>query len=86
MPESQDFGYDSYFSLDMTDKIVLVLRYVPEDASQDTKGVLARYSGLRYKALNARERGAKGLLVVTGPRSPNAGVLAALSFDRELYV
>jgi hypothetical protein len=81
VPESQDFGYDSYFGLDVTDKIVLVLRYFPEDASQEVKSILARYSGLRYKALNARERGAKGLLVVSGPRSPNAGALVALSFD-----
>ena len=81
VPESQDFGYDSYFGLDVEDKIVLVLRYFPEDASADVKSVLARYSGLRYKALNARERGAKGLLLVTGPRSPNAGELAALTFD-----
>ena len=82
VPESQDFGYDSYFGLDVEDKFVLVLRYFPEDASPEVKTVLARYSGLRYKALNARERGAKGLLVVTGPRSPNAGDLAALNFDR----
>ena len=27
VPESQDFGYDSYFGLDVEDKIVLVLRY-----------------------------------------------------------
>ena len=81
VPESQDFGYDSYFGLDVADKIVLVLRYFPEDASADVRSVLARYSGLRYKALNARERGAKGLLLVTGPRSPNAGELAALTFD-----
>jgi hypothetical protein len=81
IPESQDFGYDSYFGLDVEDKIVLVLRYFPEDASPEVKSVLARYSGLRYKALNARERGAKGLLVVTGPSSPNAGELAGLSFD-----
>lgn len=81
VPESQDFGYDSYFGLDVEDKIVLVLRYFPEDASTEVKSILARYSGLRYKALNARERGAKGLLVVTGPRSPNAGALAGLSFD-----
>ena len=81
VPESQDFGYDSYFGLDVEDKIVLVLRYFPEDASADVRSVLARYSGLRYKALNARERGAKGLLLVTGPRSPNAGELAALTFD-----
>ena len=81
VPESQDFGYDSYFGLDVEDKIVLVLRYFPEDASADVRSVLARYSGLRYKALNARERGAKGLLLVTGPRSPNAGELAPLRFD-----
>ena len=81
VPESQDFGYDSYFGLDVEDKFVLVLRYFPEDASAEVKTVLARYSGLRYKALNARERGAKGLLVVTGPRSPNAGELAPLNFD-----
>lgn len=81
VPESQDFGYDSYFGLDVEDKIVLVLRYFPEDTSADVKTILARYSGLRYKALNARERGAKGLLIVTGPRSPNAGELAALTFD-----
>lgn len=81
VPESQDFGYDSYFGLDVEDKIVLVLRYFPEDASPEVKSVLARYSGLRYKALNARERGAKGLLVVTGPNSPNAGELTGLTFD-----
>lgn len=81
VPESQDFGYDSYYGLDVEGKIVLVFRYFPEDASADVKNVLARYSGLRYKALNARERGAKGLLVVTGPRSPNAGELAALTGD-----
>ena len=57
----------------MKDKIVLVLRYFPEDADQKTKAVLARYSDLRYKALAARQRGAKAMLVVTGPSSPNAG-------------
>ena len=32
----------------------------------------------------ARQRGAKALLVVTGPRSPNAGELAPMSFDTAL--
>jgi hypothetical protein len=81
VPESQGFGYDSYFGLDVKDKIVLVLRYFPEDASAETKAILARYSGLRFKAMNARERGARGMLVVTGPRSPNAGELVPMSFD-----
>jgi len=81
VPESGDVGYDSYATLDVTDKIVLVLRYVPEDADQDIKSVLNRYAGLRYKAMAARERGAKALLVVTGPRSPNAGETVPMTFD-----
>jgi len=81
VPESQGFGYDSYHGLDVQDRIVLVLRYFPEDASPETKSILARYSGLRYKAMGARERGARGLVVVSGPRSPNAGELVRLSFD-----
>jgi Peptidase family M28/PDZ domain len=81
VPEGQSFGYDSYQGLDVRDKIVLVLRYFPEDASTDEKSVLAHYSGLRFKAMNARERGARGMLLATGPRSPNAGELVAMSFD-----
>ena len=57
VPESQDFGYDSYATLDVEDKIVLVLRYFPEEMDQESRSKLARYSGLRYKALQARERG-----------------------------
>jgi hypothetical protein len=48
VPDSQDFGYDSYATLDVKDKVVLVLRYFPEDADQKTRGILARYSDLRY--------------------------------------
>ena len=81
VPESQNFGYDSYVTLDVKDKIVVVLRYFPEDADQQTRGILARYSDLRYKALAARQRGAKGLLVITGPRSPNAGEVIPMTFD-----
>src|SRR5207237_1239703 len=73
VPESQGFGYDSYAGLDVKDKIVLVLHYFPEDTDAKTKAALARYSDLRYKALAARQHGAKGLLIVIGPRSPNAG-------------
>ena len=84
VPESQDFAYDSYATLDVKGKIVLILRYFPEDADQKTRGILARYSDLRYKAMMARQRGAKALLVVTGPRSPNAGELVPMTFDTAL--
>lgn len=81
VPDSVDFGYDSYATLDVRDKIVVVLRYVPEDTEGELRAVLNRYSGLRYKALTAREAGARGLLVVTGPRSPNAGKTIHMAFD-----
>jgi hypothetical protein len=84
VPDSQDFGYDSYAGLDVKDKIVLVLRYFPEDADPKTKGILARYSELRYKAMSARQHGAKAILVVTGPRSPNAGEFVPMTFDTAL--
>lgn len=73
--------YDSYAGLEVKDKIVLILRYVPEGVDPARRAQLNRYSGLRYKAMLARERGAKGVLVVTGPNSPNAGQLLALNND-----
>jgi hypothetical protein len=84
VPDSQNFGYDSYAGLDVTGRIVVVLRYFPEDAEPRVRGILARYSDLRYKAMAARQRGAAGLLVITGPRSPNAGLTIPMSFDTAL--
>ena len=81
VPETDGFSYDSFATLDVEDKIAVVLRYFPEDTEGDVRATLARYAGLRYKALAAREQGAAGLIVVTGPRSPNAGELVALTFD-----
>ena len=43
-----EYNYDDYAGLDVKDKIVLVLRYFPEDADQKTRAVLARYADLRY--------------------------------------
>lgn len=84
VPGKAGEGYDSYAGLDVTNKIVVVLRYVPEAVDAKRRQELNRYAGLRYKALIARTRGAKALLVVSGPNSPNPGSLAALSFDSSL--
>ena len=77
-------GYDSYSGLNVSNKIALVLRYVPEDVSPERRQVLNRYAGLRYKAMMARERGARGIMIVAGPNSPNAGELVRHSFDSSL--
>ncbi len=84
VPDSQGFPYDSYATLDVKDKVVLVLRYFPEDAEPKTKGILSRYSDLRYKAMAARQHGAKAILIVGGPNSPNAGEIIPMSFDTAL--
>ncbi len=77
-------GYDAYAGLDVQDKIVVVLRYVPEAVAPERRQQLNRYAGLRYKAMQAREHGAKAFLVVAGPNSPNAGKLIPLDFDSSL--
>ena len=81
VPEGKDLSYDSFFGLDLRGKVAMVLRYFPEETDQELRSALSRYSGLRYKAMHAREAGAVGLLVVTGPRSPNAGELVPMTFD-----
>lgn len=80
-PGDHGARYDSYAGLDVKNKIVLILRYVPENVEPARRAQLNRYSGLRYKAMLARERGAKAMLVATGPNSPHAGELVPLTTD-----
>ena len=76
--------YNSYDGLDVKDKIVLILRYVPEAVDAKRRAQLNRYAGLRYKAMMARERGAKAVLFVNGPTSPQPGELVPLTGDGAL--
>jgi len=65
------FGYDDYTHLDVKDKIVLVLRYEPPQFSEsDGKAQhYTHHSHLISKAINARNRGAKAVLLVNGTLS-----------------
>lgn len=76
--------YDSYVHLDVTDKWVLVFRQMPQDITPERRQHLARYSGARYKAMVARDRGAKGLIFVSGPTSPLRSRLMPLEMDGTL--
>jgi Tol biopolymer transport system component len=84
VPGKPGEGYDSYAGVNVSNKIALVLRYVPEQVDAKRRAELNRYAGIRYKAMHARERGAKGVLFVTGPTSPNAGELLKLSPDSSI--
>ena len=84
-PESASIEtYSSYAHLEVKDKWVLVFRYLPEGVTQERRNELSRYSSLRYKALTARQKGARGLIVVSGPNSKVVQQLAPLSFDASL--
>lgn len=84
VPGKPGEGYDSYAGLEVSNKIALVLRYVPEQVEPKRRAELNRYAGVRYKAMHAREHGVKGVIFVTGPSSPNAGELLKLSSDSSL--
>lgn len=71
--------YDDYAGLDVKDKIVLVLRYWPK--GDTIKRDFAPYSSLRYKALKAKEKGAKGIMIVTGPMDDDRDQLMRHNFD-----
>jgi len=81
IPDNVDYPYDNFAALDVQGKIVIVFRYMPEDVDQETRAIMGRFTDPRYKAMRARELGAKALIVVTGPRSPNAGELVPMAFD-----
>jgi Tol biopolymer transport system component len=65
-----ELRWDDYEGLDVADKVVLALRFVPGQGEPDgpfSTEAARRYSDLRYKAFVAREAGAAALLLVDGP-------------------
>jgi Tol biopolymer transport system component len=63
-------NYDDYAGIDLKGKVALMLRYEPQE--RDEKSVFdgkrpSRWSAMRYKILQARERGATAVIFVTGP-------------------
>lgn len=59
--------YDSFVHLDVADKWVVVFRFLPEDIPAERRQHLSTRSSLRYKAMTLRDRGARGMIVVSGP-------------------
>lgn len=76
--------YSSYAHLDVKDKWVLVLRYMPEGVSQQRHNELGSYASLRHKALTARQKGARGLIIVSGPSSKVVQQLVPMAFDASM--
>lgn len=59
-----ELGHDDYAGINVQGHVVLILRHTPDGTS--TSGPYAGYRALRYKIMAARDRGASGVLFVTG--------------------
>jgi hypothetical protein len=66
----QGEGRDDYKGLDVKGKIVVVRRFVPEEAAFENKDAKRRHGDLRRKAWVAKEKGAKGIVIVDLPEKP----------------
>ena len=64
---ADEFGYDDYAGLDVKDKVVVVLRYEPSGFGEKSGNHgLTQHSQLITKAINARNHGAKAVVVING--------------------
>jgi aminopeptidase YwaD len=64
---ADEFHYDDYAGLDVKDKIVMVLRYEPSGfAEKSGNHGRTQHSQLITKAINARNHGAKAVIVING--------------------
>jgi hypothetical protein len=64
---ADEFHYDDYAGLDVKDKIVIAFRYEPPSfAEKNGKQGMTRHAQLITKAINARNHGAKALVMVNG--------------------
>jgi Peptidase family M28/PDZ domain/PA domain len=64
---ADEFKYDDYSGLDVKDKVVVILRYEPEGFSAKSGHAgLTQHSQLITKAINARNHGAKAVVLLNG--------------------
>jgi hypothetical protein len=82
--EGKDAEYDSYVHVDGKGKWVVVLRYMPEGLTPAERVRFSRPGALRTKAMIAREKGAVGLIIVSGPTSKVRQQLVPMTFDASL--
>lgn len=65
--EAEDLGYNDFTDVDLKDKIALIMRYSPEGDKSDTKFGFKIQSN--YKVAAAKNKGAKAVILFTGPNT-----------------
>ena len=74
-----ELGHDDYEGLDVRGKIVLALRSAPLD--MDYRSRFYDYASLRYKAINAGEKGASGIILITPASQDEEENLESAAFE-----
>lgn len=75
---------DAYAGIEVSDRWVMVFRGLPPSLKGADRQRLQRYASLRYKAMVARDHGARGILFVSGPIGEYRNELVPLRFDASL--
>jgi len=76
--------YDSFVHLDVKDKWVMVLRFLPEGITPELRQHLNAHANLRFKAMTLRDLGARGMIVVSGPGAKVKEQLVSMAIDTSL--
>jgi Tol biopolymer transport system component len=82
--EAPPVGYRELEGIDLRGKVALVLRYEPQERDPGSPFAgrrPSRWSSMRYKVHQARERGASAVVFVTGPEQDEEDRLPALRND-----
>lgn len=79
--EAEEMSYNDYAGIDVTGKVVLVMRHAPDGDNPHSD--FFRHTPLRKKASLAKEKGAAAILFVNGPLdNPDEDKLTRLRYDR----
>ncbi len=84
-PATEKFPeYNSYKGLDVKGKWVMVFRDIPNDVVGEFRYHLNFYSRIQHKVTVAKNAGAKGLIIVSGPRAVYKQKLPKFQFEGSL--
>jgi hypothetical protein len=77
--EAEELGYNDFADVDLKDKIALIMRYSPEGDKPDTKFGFKVQSN--FKVIAAKNKGAKAVILFTGPNTVENDRLISLLPD-----
>jgi hypothetical protein len=76
---ASELNYDDYENIDVKDKVLIVLRNNPEP--NETNSKFNRYSSLRFKVSTARDKGAKGIIILNHLEKKDDDRFVSFSYD-----